>query len=465
MSKIFCINEAKTEIEKQKERVKEDILKINEKIKEIKEKANNSNLSPKEKSRVIKSLYEEVEKLLKKYGLQEQKRFNKIKKYLIKELTNNKDLINEYKYSIDEFRKDYKPEDIDEEKVEEQISILEDKIKKLENILKNEKNEIKDLYFLDEDLKNANSYELLDKEKEIFKPATRHYAKQLTKYKDDLYEYKAIKVIALLGKTNPEKKIQQYQEAIERTESEFKMGTANKFLTQLEIDLGANKTTPTKEAKNQKEKDRFNSIKNSTILKTIIETPTIQEAKGMIKTLEDISTNMIKKSPNVQTIVNTANKMEDKLKNNYFDFKYIMQEKDLIFEPSTYAKTQSETYVKNTLDRKKYNSHNTFVKKMNTTEGRMEFSNKVKKLLKLKTIKRRKTDKSQQVVYTERKHGMLSTLINKAKELKLTLGKMKKDKFGYLIPGMPNVLEILKNNQHSQLNSKQSFRIEEVPEM
>ena len=67
MSKIFCINEAKTEIEKQKERVKEDILKINEKIKEIKEKANNSNLSPKEKSRVIKSLYEEVEKLLKKY--------------------------------------------------------------------------------------------------------------------------------------------------------------------------------------------------------------------------------------------------------------------------------------------------------------------------------------------------------------------------------------------------------------
>ena len=167
-------------------------------------------------------------------------------------MTNNKDLINEYKYSIDEFRKDYKAEDIDEEKVEEQISILEDKIKKLENILKNEKNEIKDLYFLDEDLKNANSYELLDKEKEIFKPATRHYAKQLTKYKDDLYEYKAIKVIALLGKTNPEKKIQQYQEAIERTESEFKMGTANKFLTQLEIDLGANKTTQTKEAKNQK---------------------------------------------------------------------------------------------------------------------------------------------------------------------------------------------------------------------
>ena len=410
MNKVFCIDEAKIITYNQKNRVKRNLDEINSKIKKAKERIKCVKEEEK-RSEIQAILYKRVEDLLRKYGNKEREAFDKTKSQLANKLLENKNLIAEYEYSIDQFRKDYKAEDIDVRKVEQQISILEEKIKELRKKLNNERENLKGLYILDKDPQKLNPAELLNKGNDVFKSATRHYADKLNKYEGDLYEYKAIKVISLLGKSTPKEKIQQYENAIKKVKSDkFMMGRNTiEFLEKLETELVNDKKQQTQG-------------KASTL---------IQGAKKTVSTMKDLCKNIVIKSPKLQEIINLLNKLGGNVKNNIWDLIYLASEKDLLFEASTYAKTNSKTYIKSTSDKKTFDNHNTIIKKLNTEEGRKELSKRisnipymckksVKRLLRLGKFNINKKRK----IYTEEK-GTL-------RKLKQTAIKAHRDKSGYL---------------------------------
>lgn len=436
MNKVFCIDEARIITDNQKERVKRNLSQLNSKLKEVNEKL--KRVKKQEKKNEIKAiLYKRVEQVLRNYGYKEREIFEGAKSVLVSKLKENKGLIAEYEFSIDGFRKDYKAEDIDVEKVEQQISKLKDKIKELKEIIVKEKAELNGLYFLNTDPQEVNPAELLGNENIVFKSPIKDYADQLNKYECDLYEYNAIKVISLLGKSTPKDKIQQYEVAIEKVKSDkFTMGrNTSGFLEELETELVS---------------DEIEQVQEKT-------SPLMQKAKKTAHTMKDAYTNIIQKSPKLQEIMKVVVGLGGNVKNNIWDLIYLASEQDLSLDVSTYAKTDSETYLKATSGKKTFESHNTLVKKFNTKEGYKELSNKignlphicrnsVKKLLKLgKTYKDTRKE-----VYTERKGGGLSKIINTVKTLQQTAIKAHRDKFGYLTQKIDGKIEeIISQKQNS----------------
>lgn len=246
MDKILCIDEARRVLEE--ENIMETMSKIKLKVKTLKEEIKYLEQQP--GSNTLLSFKKEQLKDLKMAYREEKVKFAKIKEYLIKELTSNKTLISKYDTMIEMYR-EYGKYDIDVSKLETTITNLESELSELKTKMLKSVAAAKDfdesfymiydnIDIIDSRDKNNKRKILVDEDIEelcvngVLREEAEYDKKNYDEKSLEVFDYNAIKVLSLLGKTKPSVRIKQYDTVIEFIKRKFNLNNSYEILNIIE---------------------------------------------------------------------------------------------------------------------------------------------------------------------------------------------------------------------------------------
>lgn len=246
MDKILCIDETRRVLEE--ENIMETMSKIKLKVKTLKKEIKYLEQQPGSNT-LLASKNEQLEDLKMAYR-KEKVKFAKIKEYLIKELTSNRDLISKYDNMIDIYR-EYQRYDIDVSKLETTITNLESELSELRTKMLKSVAVAKDfdesfymiydnIDIIDSRDKNNRRKILVDEDIEklcvngVLREEAEYDKKNYEEKSLEVFDYNAIKVLSLLGKTKPSVRIKQYDTVIEFIKRKFNLNNSYEILNIIE---------------------------------------------------------------------------------------------------------------------------------------------------------------------------------------------------------------------------------------
>lgn len=201
-------------------KIQEEIKKIYFESEKIEDKESNEYKELIEQARNVKERYYNLHSILEK----EEKRFENIKQYILRQLKINKAILEKYRDVNDDKDINYikgKPDEFDIKKVEQRLVEVSGKM------------ELNDISA--EETKNMNPEEL----KKV-KEAKEQYLNN----KKEFEKLTKIKYVSLLGKETPKKRIFQYESAIAEIEKNFSIENIEDVISKLEVTLGIEKQRP-----------------------------------------------------------------------------------------------------------------------------------------------------------------------------------------------------------------------------